>query len=77
MKAVNIHEAKTGLSRLLAEVEKSGKRFVICRNGEPIADLILHQVDVSMAADKHLGAIKIKYDPSEEADDTDWPLNLR
>ena len=48
MRTVNIHDAKTGLSRLLAEIEKSGKRIVICRNGEPIADLIPHAAKVSM-----------------------------
>lgn len=77
MKTVNIHDAKTGLSRLLAEVEKSGKRFVICRNGEPIADLVPHETDVSMVADKQLGAIKIKYDPIEESGETDWPFDTR
>ena len=77
MKTVNIHDAKTGLSRLLAEIEKSGKRIVICRNGEPIADLIPHAAEVPMVADKHLGAIKIKYDPIEEIDETDWPRDSR
>ena len=77
MKTVNIHEAKTGLSKLLVEVEKSGKRFVICRNGEPIADLVPHQAEVSMVADKHLGAIEIRYDPAEGADEADWPSDAR
>jgi len=39
MKTVNIHDAKTTLSRLLAEVER-GEIVVIARNGEPIAELI-------------------------------------
>lgn len=77
MKTVNVHDAKTGLSRLLAEIEKSGKRIVICRNGKPIADLVPHRRDVSMAADKKLGAIKIKYDPTEEAAEADWPADVR
>ena len=77
MKTVNIHDAKTGFSRLLMEVEKNGRRFVICRNGEPIADLVPHESEVSMVADKHLGAIKIKYDPIEEASETDWPSDPR
>ena len=38
MKSVNIHEAKTHLSRLLAEVEK-GEEIVISRAGKPIAKL--------------------------------------
>jgi antitoxin (DNA-binding transcriptional repressor) of toxin-antitoxin stability system len=77
MKSINIHDAKTGLSRLLAEIEKSGKRFVICRNGEPIADLVPHTSEVPMVADKQLGAIKIKYDPIEESEEADWPLESR
>ena len=38
MKTVNIHEAKTTLSQLLAEVE-AGEDVVIARNGAPIARL--------------------------------------
>jgi len=77
MKTVNVHDAKTGLSALLAQVEKSGKRFVICRNGKPVADLVPHHHQVSMAADKSLGAIKVNYDPTEEADEADWPSETR
>ena len=77
MKTVNVHDAKTGLSGLLAEIEKNGKRIVICRNGKPVADLVPHQHEVSMAADKKLGAIKVKYDPTEEASEADWPPDAR
>lgn len=77
MKTVNVHDAKTRLSVLLAEVEKRGKRIVICRNGKPIADLVPHRDEVSMAADRKLGAIKIKYDPIEEVDEADWPAAER
>jgi prevent-host-death family protein len=38
MKTVNVHEAKTTLSRLLEEVER-GETVVIARNGQPIAEL--------------------------------------
>ena len=38
MKTVNVHEAKTNFSSLLARVEKDSASIVICRNGEPIAD---------------------------------------
>mgnify|MGYP003581394857 CR=1 FL=1 len=77
MKTVNVHDAKTRLSSLLAEVEKTGKGIVICRNGEPVADLVPHVHAVSMAADKKLGAIEIKYDPTEEAGDDEWPPDAR
>ena len=38
-KTVNVHEAKTNLSRLLADVEK-GNEVVVARNGKPVAKLI-------------------------------------
>jgi prevent-host-death family protein len=39
---VNIHEAKTHLSRLLERVA-NGERVVISKAGQPIADLVPHQ----------------------------------
>jgi prevent-host-death family protein len=41
MKQVNVHEAKTQLSRLLQDVE-NGEEVVIARNGEPVARLVPH-----------------------------------
>ncbi|MGH8291782.1 MAG: type II toxin-antitoxin system Phd/YefM family antitoxin [Steroidobacteraceae bacterium] len=37
-KPVNIHDAKTRLSRLIARVER-GERIVIARAGKPVAEL--------------------------------------
>jgi prevent-host-death family protein len=39
MRHVNVHEAKTKLSKLLEEVE-GGERVVIARAGEPVAVLV-------------------------------------
>ena len=39
MVTVNIHEAKTHLSRLLSDVE-AGEEVVIARNGNPVARLV-------------------------------------
>ena len=39
MKTVNVHEAKTTLSALLAAVE-AGEEVVIARNGTPVAKLV-------------------------------------
>jgi prevent-host-death family protein len=41
MKQVNVHEAKTHLSRLLQAVEE-GEEIVIARDGEPVAKLVPH-----------------------------------
>lgn len=40
MLLVNVHEAKTQLSRLLARVE-AGEEVVIARRGEPVARLVV------------------------------------
>lgn len=42
MKQVNVHEAKTQLSRLLEDVEK-GERIVIARAGQPVAVLTAYR----------------------------------
>ena len=39
MTVVNVHEAKTQLSRLLAQAE-AGEEVVIARRGEPVARLV-------------------------------------
>ncbi len=39
MKVVNVHEAKTHLSRLLKRVD-AGEEIVIARNGKPVARLV-------------------------------------
>jgi prevent-host-death family protein len=42
VRKVNVHEAKTQLSKLLEEVEK-GERVVIARAGEPVAMLVPYE----------------------------------
>ncbi|MCD2261520.1 type II toxin-antitoxin system Phd/YefM family antitoxin [Dietzia aurantiaca] len=41
MTSVNIHEAKTHLSKLLDRVE-AGETITIARAGKPVADLVPH-----------------------------------
>lgn len=43
-KQVNVHEAKTKLSQLLAEVE-AGREIVLARNGKPVAKLVPIQAE--------------------------------
>jgi prevent-host-death family protein len=56
--SVNIHEAKTHLSRLLEQVA-AGERVVISKAGTPIADLVPHH-----ASPVNFGGLKgeISYD---------------
>lgn len=55
MPTVNVHDAKTHLSRLLARVER-GEEVVIARKGKPVARL----VRVAPAAARRAGAWKGK-----------------
>jgi prevent-host-death family protein len=45
MRRVNVHEAKTQLSKLLEQVE-AGERIVIARAGEPVAVLTPYRAAV-------------------------------
>jgi prevent-host-death family protein len=67
MRAVNVHEAKTHLSRLLERVA-AGEEIVIARNGKPVAKLVGIQEDLSPRTFGSMrGQIKL-------ADDFDAPL---
>lgn len=77
MKTVNVHEAKTNFPSLLATVEDSSESFVICRNGEPVADLVPHKRASRIKPHPILGKIKIKYDPTEPASEAEWPRRFR
>ena len=77
MKTVNIHAAKTSLSSLLAGLEADGKTIVICRNGEPVADLVPHRRASRIKTHPVLGKIKIGYDPVESLAREEWPTEAR
>ena len=77
MKTVNVHEAKTNFSSLLPKVEDASESFVICRNGEPVADLVPHQRASRIKTHPVLGKIKISYDPVEPLSKGEWPEAAR
>jgi prevent-host-death family protein len=58
---VNIHEAKTHLSRLLEQVA-AGERVVISKAGTPVADLVPHR-----AASVAFGGLKGELVYSDDA----------
>lgn len=48
---VNVHEAKSQLSRLIEQV-LAGEQVTIARAGKPVVDLVIHRtVDVHLGAD--------------------------
>lgn len=73
MNKVNIHDAKTHLSEMLAKVKESGATYLICKNGEPIADLVPHRKTDRMKPHPVMGRIGIKYDPTEPLTSDEWP----
>jgi prevent-host-death family protein len=65
---VNIHEAKTHLSRLLAKVEE-GEEVIIARSGEPVAKIVpIERTGKKRILGQDAGAVTI-------ADDFDAPLD--
>ena len=77
MKAINTHEAKTRLSAVLGAVERRGERFVICRNGKPIADLVPHRARGRSRPHPVLSQVDIRYDPTEPLGPDEWPEEQR
>lgn len=77
MKIVNVHEAKTKLSALLAEIERTGEKVLICRNGKPIADLLPHRKRNRLEPHPLMGQIRINYDPVEPLSEDEWPEAIR
>ncbi|MGB3286482.1 type II toxin-antitoxin system Phd/YefM family antitoxin [Mycolicibacter algericus] len=71
---VNIYDAKTRLSRLLAQVE-GGAEIVISRHGRPIARLVPYRPDRPVRRPglwKDRLAISADFDQFSDADDRDW-----
>ncbi len=65
MEFVNIHQAKTHLSRYLEQINHSETIIVICKNGVPIAQLSPYKEGV----DKKLGVLEGKVKISHNFDD--------
>ncbi len=74
MHVVNVHQAKTELSRLLARVE-AGEEVVIARRGEPVARLVAYKAPVKRQPDVLKGKIVVPdtfFDPLPEEELAVW-----
>ena len=71
---LNIHEAKTKLSAVLMQIEKTGERFVICRNGTPVAEIgpLKKRQGSRLGVHPMLSDIQINYDPAEDLTEEEW-----
>lgn len=75
MTTVNVHKAKTHLSRLLVQVE-AGEEVVIARSGKPVARLVAHRNNRPV---RRFGALKGRltvddsfFDPLPESELAPW-----
>ncbi len=77
MPVVNVHQAKTHLSRLLAQVE-NGEEVIIARNGKPVARLVsLHRRGKRQSGSMK-GRVKLDdsfFDPLPEEELAAWEGN--
>ena len=74
MHVVNVHQAKTELSRLLARVE-TGEDVVIARRGQPVARLVACKAPVKRQPDVLKGKIVVPdtfFDPLPEEELAAW-----
>jgi prevent-host-death family protein len=71
MNKVNVHEAKTHLSDLLQRVER-GEEFLICRNGDPIADLVPHRRSSRLKVDPFLSQLVVRGDLTKPVSEGAW-----
>jgi prevent-host-death family protein len=72
MKTLNVHEAKTQLSAVLAEVAEKGEKYLICRNGKPVADLVPHIKKSRLDPHPVLSRIHVNYDATEPLSADEW-----
>ena len=71
---VNVHDAKTHLSRLLTQVE-AGEEVIIARNGKPVAQLVRCKPMVRRQPDVLKGKVVIPdsfFDPLPEEELSLW-----
>ncbi len=74
MVTVNVHEAKTNLSRLLVQVE-AGEDIIIARSGTPVARLVRFQKPGKRQFGSMKGLVKLDdsfFDPLPEEELAAW-----
>jgi prevent-host-death family protein len=75
MEIVNVHEAKTHLSRLLVKVA-SGEEIIIARDGKPVARLVPYETKPKKSwLGSHNGQGWISPDFDDEVDPETWGLD--
>lgn len=74
----NIHDAKSNLSGILADVESKNEVVMLCRHGKPVAQIIpIQPLGSALKHSAKLGKIKLNYNPLEGLAADEWPLEAR
>ena len=78
MFTVNIHEAKTHLSKILHLIEAKGEKVTICRNGRPVAELLPWiKRKTIRKGNINLRNVTISKDAFSPLSNGEWPLSAR
>ncbi|MBM4034109.1 MAG: type II toxin-antitoxin system Phd/YefM family antitoxin [Planctomycetes bacterium] len=77
MRTLTVHEAKTRLSAVLADIETTGESYLVCRRGKPVAELIPHRKADRLKPHPVMSRIRIKYNPTEPLTADEWPEDAR
>ncbi len=80
MLTVNVHEAKTNLSSLLAKIESKNESVIICRNGKPVAELRKAHAAArlkTLPPPNLAMAIKVHGDPTAPLDADEMPEDFK
>lgn len=83
MITINMHEAKTRLSKLVKAVEEDGEVVVLQRNGKPVAEIHRYRQTSGVPVRRLTPNRELKvtlspgYDPAEPATTEDWPEEFR
>jgi len=78
MKHVSTYAAKAELSRLIAEVQRTGQSVTICRNNQPVVDIVPHRdIRDPLEQAPHLKGARFHGDPCAAVADEDWPETAR
>lgn len=64
MEYVNIHDAKTHLSKYLQRVNQNHETIIICKNGVPVGQLVEYKQNIT----RKLGILKNKLTISDDFD---------
>ncbi len=80
-KRLNIYEAKTHLSEVIKQVQETGEPYTICKNNEPVVDIVVHEPSkkekkLPEPLPKYKGKDVYQCDPLESTEDL-WPEEYR